>query len=282
MSDFYTLLARYYDEIFPAEPEIVEFLVERLGGAPGKAADADAPAHAPAAGPRVIDAACGTGNYTDALASRGFDCLGFDASAEMIEIARHRGKRGRFEVRDLRELGGRASEMPQPGADGRDRGGVPAKLGRPADGLFCIGNSLPHLPDRRAVDAFFGDTAGVVRSGGSVIVQTVNFTRFAGGGETPLPPVERPGIRMVRSYRPGTEPGTVVFHAELTTADGERAAGDTPLLALTREDLVDAAQAAGLRNVEVAGGFDGSPYESSSSFLMVLTAKVGDAGSNLG
>ncbi len=243
MSDFYTLLARYYDSIFPAETEIVEFLAAELDrGARG------------GAGPRVIDAACGTGNYTDALAARGFDCLGFDASAEMVEIAKQSGKRGRFEVRELQELGG---------------------LG-PEAGLFCIGNSLPHLPDREAVRAFFGDVTRVVEPGGSVIVQTVNFARFTGtDAEIPLPPVERPDIRMERSYRPGTEPGTVVFHAALSTADGERAAGDTPLLALTREELVDAARNAGLRDIELVGSFDGSPYDPGSSFLMVLTARNG-------
>jgi hypothetical protein len=113
-------------------------------------------------------------------------------------------------------------------------------------------------------------------------VQTVNFARFAGGGETPLPPVERPGIRMERSYRPGAEDGTVVFHAELTTAEGERAAGDTPLLALSREDLIDAAEAAGLRHIHVAGGFDGAGYDRDASFLMVLTAEQGDVGAVMG
>ncbi|NBF40433.1 MAG: methyltransferase domain-containing protein [Spirochaetes bacterium] len=269
MSDFYTLLARYYDSIFPAETEIVEFLAAELDrGARG------------GAGPSVIDAACGTGNYTDALAARGFDCLGFDASAEMIEIAKRSGKRGRFEVRELEELGGLEPEArSRRGGDRADAAGG-ADTGGPgaAAGLFCIGNSLPHLTDRGSVRAFFGDAARVVEPGGSVIVQTVNFARFTGtDAEIQLPPVERPDIRMARSYRRGAEPGTVVFHAELSTKDGERAAGDTTLLALTREELVDAAWNAGFRRIELAGSFDGSRHDASGSFLMVLTARTGEA-----
>jgi SAM-dependent methyltransferase len=38
----------------------------------------------------VLDAGCGTGRYASELASRGFRVLGFDSSAEMVEVARTR------------------------------------------------------------------------------------------------------------------------------------------------------------------------------------------------
>lgn len=241
MDDFYRLLATHYDRLFPAEPHIVEFLADEFEGAR-----------------TLIDAACGTGNYTDALTGRGFDCRGFDASEDMIDVARSRAKRGRFEVRDLRRLG--------------DLHGVAGEVG----GLFCIGNSLPHLANRDQVKAFFRDAAALLAPAASLVVQTVNFSRFAGReAEVPLPPAEYPDITMRRSYRRTDQPGTVLFHVELATGDGENASGDTQLLALEADELSDAAVAAGFRQPVVFGSYECNPYERESSFLQILSARRG-------
>src|SRR5947209_378165 len=42
----------------------------------------------PAAGMRAIDVGCGTGHHLKDLVSRGFDAVGVDASAEMLDEAR--------------------------------------------------------------------------------------------------------------------------------------------------------------------------------------------------
>lgn len=255
MSDFYELLAKHYDSIFPAEPQIVDFLADRLGSGPW------GPRSPGSDGLLVIDAACGTGNYTDALVRCGFDCRGFDASEAMIANARRGNRRGEFEVRNLQDLRG---------------------VGGPANGLFCIGNSLPHLPSFDAVWDVLSDAGRVLVPGSPVIVQTVNFARFTGDEEIELPPVERPDVTMTRSYRPGGESDTVIFHAELATAAGERAAGDTPLLVLSREALIDAARDAGFSDMTMYGAYDGSAYDRSDSFLMILTAIRSDADSHFG
>jgi SAM-dependent methyltransferase len=39
-------------------------------------------------GERILDAGCGTGRYASRLANRGFEVLGIDSSAQMIEVAR--------------------------------------------------------------------------------------------------------------------------------------------------------------------------------------------------
>jgi 2-polyprenyl-3-methyl-5-hydroxy-6-metoxy-1,4-benzoquinol methylase len=287
MNRFYRLLATHYDRLFPAEPQIVNFLAKEFQGAQ-----------------TLMDAACGTGNYTDALAARGFDCRGFDASEEMIEVAGSRGKRGQFEVRDLRrlrELARGDRELLREGRelargdrelfrDGREpawdrrkpaRDGGDASRERPTEdrdatvsGLFCIGNSLPHLADRDQVWAFFRDAAALLSPGARLVVQTVNFSRFVPHGtEAPLPAVEHPEITMRRSYRQADAPGTVLFHVELVTAGGETAAADTQLLTLDAEELTEAARAAGFRHEALFGSYERDAYQRESSFLQVLSAR---------
>lgn len=59
---------------------------------------------------RLLELACGTGNASFALAKAGYRLTGYDASREMIRIAREKAARQdrdlRFGVRDLRDLSG--------------------------------------------------------------------------------------------------------------------------------------------------------------------------------
>lgn len=55
--------------------------------------------HVPAGG-RILDAGCGTGRDAQAFAARGFAVVGFDASAEMVRIARERAA-GAAEIRHM-------------------------------------------------------------------------------------------------------------------------------------------------------------------------------------
>ena len=261
MTDFYTLLARHYDTLFPAEPEISDFLSRTFSPARGSGT--------------LVDAACGTGNYTHALSKRGFECHGFDASEEMIGVALETGKLGTFEVRALEDLGGLAADSAGAGATQTE-----AASARP-QGLFCIGNSLPHLSDRAAVARFFQDAAGLLEPGSRIVVQIVNFARFDparyGRDKIELPSVERPEVTMRRSYRSGGESRTVLFHSELTTSEGGRTSGVTPLLALGAEELAEAAEEAGFGEIARFGSYDGTPYDPADSFLCILTATAAGA-----
>ena len=62
-----------YDGSRRADPSIVDDLAGRLS---------------PRTDGRYLDLACGTGNYTRALAARGGDWTGVDASRTMLDAAR--------------------------------------------------------------------------------------------------------------------------------------------------------------------------------------------------
>ncbi|MCX8053764.1 MAG: class I SAM-dependent methyltransferase, partial [Armatimonadetes bacterium] len=53
---------------------------------------------------QVLDLACGTGNVSEILASRGFRVVGVDISPEMIEVARTKKGGVEYYVQDLAEL----------------------------------------------------------------------------------------------------------------------------------------------------------------------------------
>ena len=99
---------------------------------------------------RVLDAACGTGMHAIALARQGYEVVGVDLSAGMIERARANACVGevnaRFEVAGFGELAARA--------------------GTGFDAALCLGNSLPHLLTPVDLEAALADFAACLRPGG--------------------------------------------------------------------------------------------------------------------
>ncbi|MFW5786297.1 MAG: class I SAM-dependent methyltransferase [bacterium] len=251
---FYDTLADYYDELFPPEDEIVERLVglfgdHHTGGAPD---GGDAQGQ-----PSILDVACGTGTYTDALVRRGFACHGMDGDPAMVERAKAT-KRGTYEVRRMEDLG----KPPKP-------------PGAPYAGAFCVGNSLPHLPDHETLRSVVADIHAVLREGAPFLVQVVNFTRFAGyDALRELPPIRREAITMRRRYRSIPEdPEHVSFEVTLHPSGAEEpVTAATKLLVVDPQELADALRGAGFSVSPPAGGFAGEFFNREESFVVVLTA----------
>jgi len=103
-------------------------------------------------GRRVLDAGCGDGTHAAALADRGADVVGVDASERMVETARERyGDRDRTAFRRVDLTGG---------LDCLDTDGF--------DLVLCQ-HVLSHVPDLEPVAAAF---ARLLRPGGSLVLST--------------------------------------------------------------------------------------------------------------
>lgn len=224
---FYARFARHYERVFPFRSATLEFLAARL----------------PARG-RVLDLGCGTGHYTGALAARGLEAVGLDLDAAMIAAARERYGAALFVIGDLAEI---------------------AAIADHADGAFCIGNVLPHLPPDR-LDRVLADLAGVLGPGAPWIVQTVNFDRLvplATAHDFPPLAVED-GLVFRRRYEPGPE-GKLTFRTALSR-DGETLfEGHAELWPLASGDLAAKHAAAGFELVEQGGGFAGEAFDPAAS-----------------
>ena len=226
MSSFYEELAEWYDVLFPEESTITDYLRRDL---PRRAA--------------VLDLGCATGTYTAAVAAAGHDVTGIDLSAAMIDRARSRG-------RAMRAIVGDITTIPE----------------GPYDLIYCIGNTLPHLADEKAVRSILKSIAGQLKQEGQVIIQTVNFDRPFGE----LPGIDRGAVVMSRAYREHPDPGHVLFTVRVTAA-GETWEDATPLVALSSDRLQAAVSAAGLEIEELVGGYDGSSH-TPQSFLTIVRA----------
>ena len=97
----------------------------------------------------TLDAGCGEGRFTRDLRARGYNTVGFDATAALVDAARAADPTGIYEVADVRSL---------------PLGDASAQL------VTCI-NVLQHLAD---LDAALAEFARVLATGGVLVAAVVH------------------------------------------------------------------------------------------------------------
>jgi len=216
---------------------------------------------------RVLDAACGTGMHAIALARRGYETVGADLSAGMVERARANataaGVDVRFEVAGFGELG--------------------TQVGADFDALLCLGNSLPHLLTPLDLAAALSDFAACLRPGGLLLVQNRNFDAVLDRGERWMEPqscreVDTEWI-FVRFY--DFEPdGTLTFNLVTLRQSGagawEQRITATRLCPLRRKSVTAALAEAGFGSIACYGDMSGAPFDLERSPNLVVTARRSD------
>lgn len=210
---------------------------------------------------RVVDAACGTGHHAIALAKRGYQVVGADLSAAMVEQARQNAAAAGVEVRfAVAGLGGLAA------------------LGETFDAVLCLGNSLPHLLTEKALTEALADFAAVLHPGGLVAIQNRNFDRVWRQQERFMRPQAcREGEQewlFVRFYDFHDE--TITFNMVRLRRDGEAWTQDfesTELRPIFRDELADALRTAGFFQAAFYGSYDGSAFDPAHSGDLIVVAQ---------
>jgi glycine/sarcosine N-methyltransferase len=240
--DFYTSISNYYDRIFPVDPQALDFLDSGLRS-----------------GSRVLDIACGTGGYSIGLAERGHRVTGSDLERAMILRAREKARDlsvpPDFRVMDMLSM----TETLEPGFDR----------------IFCIGNSLVHLQSDEQITKLLCDCFSLLRPGGELAVQIINYDRILSRGLTTLPTLrdEAAALQFLRSYDLDRSAGKVIFRTELRVQRGGRVIrNQIPLRIVTEEQLKELARSAGFQSLELFGGFDRRPL-SLDSLPLILEAR---------
>lgn len=239
--DFYAVLSRYYDVVFPmGEPQRKFFhkLIEEKGIT------------------SVLDMACGTGTYTLELASQGIRALGIDLSQEMIDLAREKAaqqeSRAEFQVGDMLALSPTVGTF---------------------DLVMCIGNSLVHLLSPEAIGQALEGFTQVLNPQGTLVLQIVNYDRVLDQHLPGLPVISRPQVPLTfeRNYHYRAD-GLLDFESVLTVGE-DSWRSSVPLLPLRREQLEQLVQAAGLTVTGVYGDFHGNPVNDQSQPLVLVAQK---------
>jgi glycine/sarcosine N-methyltransferase len=219
-----------------------------------------------AAGPacRVLDAACGTGMHTIALAQLGYKMSGADVSRGMIERARTNASTAGisvdFEVVGFEHL---AETFGQ----------------KTFDALICLGNSLPHIPDASALAATLADFKTCLKPGGLLLLQNRNFDVVLARRERWMEPqayrhndADWLFLRFYDFDGDGLLSFNMVTLHRQGTASWTQQVTSTRLYPLRQNELLESLRTAGFTDTASYGNMTGEPFNPASSGNLVLTA----------
>ncbi|MDC7234453.1 MAG: class I SAM-dependent methyltransferase [Spirochaetales bacterium] len=226
--DFYTVLSRYYEEIFPLSQSCADFISRQM----------------PSAG-TVLDAGCGTGELVLDLQDRGIDASGFDLDEGMILNAASAASKQGLPGNELFTICGLA--------DMKNR--FEAQV---FGGISCLGNTLAHVPFNEQFQ-FLQDAASLLGDKGVLIVQILNYSNIIHDG-LQFPLIETDHCNFRRRYEERENPSELDFVTELEIREsGEVFSNRIVHYPLLPETLMAALSMAGYAEWETYGGYDGSP-----------------------
>lgn len=221
-----------------------------------------------ARGTHLLDAACGTGMHTIALAKAGFAAAGADLSAGMVERARQNAQTAETSIRFEQAGFGQLS---------------PVFGGETFDAVLCLGNSLPHLLTPEELSTALADFAKCLKPGGVVLIQNRNFDMVMKNRQRWMEPQSaREGdaewiFQRFYDFEPN---GLLTFNVTTLHRVGkgnwQQSISSAQLRPLLSAEMRPAMESAGYKSVTFYGDMSGSPFDPVNSGNLVICARKED------
>ncbi len=209
---------------------------------------------------RVLDVGSATGGHVLRFAEMGLEAVGVDPSAEMVRRAEARGA-GRRGVRFLQAGFGELAQ----------------RVGDGFDVVTCIGNTLPHATTRPDLNRALADMAAVLRRGGLLVIQQLNYDRilaeqrrFLGTSSGVRGEVEYLFFRFYDFHGEKLTFNVVTFRKE--AGQWSFQVGSTSLRATRQGEVAEALARAGFDSVQWYGSYGKEPFDPASSGDLVAVA----------
>lgn len=210
---------------------------------------------------RVLDLGCGTGGHAIHFARLGLETVGVDPSQAMLAQAKSN-----------------AAGVPGVRLVMAGFGELQARVGGAFDAVICLGNTLPHVLSRDALRAALADIASVLRPGGLLVVQQLNYDRILAQRQRFLgvsaSKEQGRDILFFRFYDFGDE--TLTFNlVTFRRNDSEWSfqAHSTPLRPILKAELEALLAECGFWPLEFFGDYERRPFVANESNDLVLVAK---------
>jgi glycine/sarcosine N-methyltransferase len=228
----------------------------------------------------VVDVGCGTGMLAIRWATWGFDVVGVDPNAAMLERAALNAEAAREQIE---AAGGSVRFVP-------GGFGELARLGLgPVDAITCTGNALPHVDGQAALAVTFRDFASALRPGGLLVLHLLNHDRLIGARVRTIPPVLREAddgtwvfLRVIDYEADAIRFDFVTLHrpagAWESGAAWETESRRSRHTALPSQLLRGELVSAGFPDVRVFGNHAGAPFRAAEDESILVVARRSEGG----
>ncbi len=236
---FYKSIAKYYEYIFPLSQVQVDFINQLAGHQVCE----------------ILDIGCGTGSLALALQRDNRRVTGIDLDETMVDRAMERatesGRPVKFKALSMLELEG-AFETGE------------------FDYCICFGNTLVHLATPEDITTFFKQARSVLKPGGQLLLQIVNYDRILNQKLSGLPTLDNELITFSRNYQFHEDRPHIDFKTVLTIkSSGHRIENSIPLLPLSQAQMLMLLAQAGFVNIKTFGSFKKEPFTMDSPAFVV-------------
>lgn len=208
----------------------------------------------------LLDAGCGTGRQSAELARLGYRVTGLDADEGMLKLAAGHARDAGVQVA---YVAGSYDELPE-------------RAPGPFDGVYCLGNALAACAGAQAARRAVGHFASVLREGGRLFVQILNFPLMRDESPCVRGPrvVTRHGVEYVSTRQFHFDAGGVeVTNVTLWKADRWRHhAHSGRLYPISPGEMHAWCAQAGLRIDERLGAYDRTPFDPETSIDLIILA----------
>ncbi len=204
---------------------------------------------------KVLDVGCATGMHCIELAKQGYQAFGMDESERLIAKA----KKNALEARTY---------VPFETLAMMDIAKHPA---RPFDALLMLGNVISMLPGQQDILQFFADAKSVLKTGGSLVIQTLNYRRMSKTGQRfELVQSQDPNIMFVKIFDlEPTSPKMSILMLDHKGSAWKMTDATQSILMFAKEDLVRFASRTKFGSISLFGKLDGSAFRGEDSEQLV-------------
>ncbi|MCK5821315.1 MAG: class I SAM-dependent methyltransferase [Bacteroidales bacterium] len=251
---FYTSIADLYDEIFPYNPPQKSFVESFKVHGPNST---------------LLDVGCGTGSLTLNMAESFETVIGIDPDKEMLEKANLKAMNFKADRRNqLEELG--KWVFLQNGMLDLSTEFAPNSFNT----ILCFGNTIVHLSTLEEVKEFLTQAFEVLKPGGYLMIQIINYDRIIDQGLKGLSTLENENMKFERVYKYDKDPELINFQTKLTVKEsGEVIENEIPLLALRPQQLREMMAESGFANLLEFGSFKKEVFSDNSQPFVVVGKK---------
>lgn len=215
---FYSSIARFYSEIFPYNPMQQKFVRACVGDLAEK---------------HILDIGCATGELAFQLAQGGAHVTGIDLNKDLLQQAANSKKHEKLAFRQ-----GNMLELKQDFNK------------QEFNAVLCFGNTLVHLESEAHVAQMLEGAGAVLKTGGKLLIQLLNYDYICGDTITSLPLIETDTIKFIRRYNFSKHSELIGFQTKLEIkAEQLTVSNETPLLALKSATLKTLLEKAGFKNI---------------------------------
>ena len=215
--NFYESIADYYDQVFPLNKAQLGFVKNSFDKVDELS---------------LLDIGCGTGDLSFELSKIFSEVTAIDLDSAMLKKAQEKfGKSLKFQELNMLSIEKEFGE-------------------KSFDAITCFGNTLVHLEGPGQILDFFKQVRKILKNGGKLLFQIINYDRIIDNQVKALPTIENKKIKFVRNYNYNASKNIIDFNTTLTVKETNKQLSNTiQLYPLLNAELINLLNEAGFDHV---------------------------------